>query len=303
MRMRRPGRRRARRLLAIATLLVAVTGLRPSPALATTAASTTPATLPTVHGGAVLDGFGGVHPFGGLPLDTAGAPYWAGWDIARSLVVRADGSGGWELDGWGGIHSFGAAPPIAGSAYWQGWDIARALVVSSTDADGIADGRQGYVLDGWGGIHPFGGAPDIGGPPYIPGHDVARGLEVHRSGLGVPDGGWVLDVDGSIHAFGAAPAVAGSPSPSAPVWQALHASAGVLYAVPKWGSISLLGTGLSPYWDGYADWGAWDILRDVVLVGATDPTVVAQPVSAAAVPTAGPPSTASAGSIPSAGWP
>jgi uncharacterized protein YvpB len=279
--LRRPGRRRARRLLAIATLLVAVSVLRPSAALAAVSPSTT-VPAPTVHGGAVLDGFGGVHPFGGLALDTTGAPYWAGWDIARSLVVRADGSGGWELDGFGGIHSFGAAPAITGPAYWQGWDIARALVVSSTDANGIADGRQGYVLDGWGGIHPFGGAPGIGAPPYTPGRDVARGLEIHRDLQGVPDGGWVLDAGGGIHAFGAAPAVAGSPSPSAPVWQALHASAGVLYAVPRWGVISALGAGLSPYWDGYADWGAWDILRDIVVVGAADPTVVAQPVSAAA---------------------
>ena len=280
MRTRPPAGRRARCLLAIATALAAVTALRPSAALSATPA--TPATVAPANGGAVLDGYGGLHPFGGLALDTAGAPYWSGWDIARSLVLRADGSGGWELDGWGGIHAFGAAAPVTSPVYWQGQDIARALAVSSTDAAGLADGRQGYVLDGHGGLHPWGGAPDIGAPPATPGRDVARGLELHRSALGVPDGGWVLDVDGSIHAFGAAPPVVGSPSPAAPVWQALHSDAGVLYAVPKWGQISVLGVGLAPYWNGYADWGSWDILRDVVLLGAADPSVTAQPVSAEA---------------------
>ncbi len=265
----------------MAVALAAVTALRPIPALA---ADPTAAPVPVVapHGGAVLDGYGGIHPFGGLSLDTAGAPYWSGWDIARSLVVLPDGSGGWELDGWGGIHAFGSAPAIQSPVYWPGWDIARAMVASSTNADGVPDGRQGYVLDGYGVIHPWGGAPSIGTPPYTPGRDVARGLELDYGAAGVPDGGWVLDVDGSIHAFGAAPAVSGSVSPTAPVWEALHASGGVLYAVPKWGEVSALGQGLAPYWDGYTDWGSWDILRDLVLVNATDPVAAVQPVSAAA---------------------
>jgi hypothetical protein len=35
-------------------------------------------------GGYTLDGYGGVHPFGGAPaLDNH--PYWGGWDIATGL--------------------------------------------------------------------------------------------------------------------------------------------------------------------------------------------------------------------------
>ncbi|HEY0409077.1 MAG TPA: hypothetical protein VGE42_02305 [Candidatus Dormibacteraeota bacterium] len=286
MRTPRTGWRRARCLLATATVLAAVTAHRPGPRLATTVApaiAPVAVVVPAVHGGAVLDGFGGVHPFGGLALDTTGAPYWRGWDIARSLVVRADGGGGWELDGWGGIHAFGSATAVAAPTYWPQWDIGRAMVVSSTDAAGLADGRQGYVLDGWGGLHAWGGAPAIGTPAYTPGRDLARGLELHRDALGTPDGGWVLDAGGGIRAFGAAPAARGAVSPSAPVWQALHAAGGGgLYAVPRWGAISVLGIGVAPYWGGYADWGSWDILRDLVLVGASNPQAVAQPVSSAA---------------------
>src|SRR5579872_5517332 len=134
----RPQARPARSLLAIAAVLAAVSALRPSAALAAAVTPSTPAPVPAVHGGAVLDGYGGIHPFGGLVLDTTGMPYWSGWDIARSLTVRADGSGGWELDGWGGIHAFGSAAPVSSPVYWQSWDIARALVVSSTDATGLA---------------------------------------------------------------------------------------------------------------------------------------------------------------------
>ncbi|HEY2705215.1 MAG TPA: C39 family peptidase [Candidatus Dormibacteraeota bacterium] len=284
MRTSPPGWRRGRRLLAIATVLAAMTSLRPDPGLAATAPV---APVAAVHGGAVLDGFGGLHPFGGLALNTSGSTYWNGWDIARSLALRADGSGGWVLDGFGGIHPFGAAAPVSGAPYWSGWDIARAVVVTSTDAAGVADGRQGYVLDGFGGVHPWGGAPVIGAPPYTAGQDRARGLEIHHDALGVPDGGWVLDAAGTVHAFGAAPPPAAAPSPAAPVWQALHASGAALYAVPRWGVVSTLGPGISPFWDGYADWGSWDILRDLVLVGAPNPLTVAQPVSSAASATLG----------------
>src|SRR5205823_7655765 len=65
------------------------------------------------HGGVILDGYGGLHAFGGMLLNFAFAPYWNGWDIARAVVVRADGLGGWTLDAWGGIHAWGAAAGIA----------------------------------------------------------------------------------------------------------------------------------------------------------------------------------------------
>jgi hypothetical protein len=115
-------------------------------------------TLPVSSGapttGFVLDGYGGLHSFGGPLTETAGASghRW-GWDIARDFAFLPNGNGGLVLDGYGGLHPFwvnGSSQPIVvtGSARW-GWDIARKLVI-------FPDGSGGYVLDGWGGIHPFG---------------------------------------------------------------------------------------------------------------------------------------------------
>ena len=123
--------RKAYPALAAALLLAGLVQLEmPTPAHA----------APSATGGVTLDGYGGIHPFGGLNLNTASAPYWGGFDIARAVVLRQDGSGGWTLDGYGGIHAFGAAPAIQTPAYW-GWDIARAFVVTSRDANGVLDGR------------------------------------------------------------------------------------------------------------------------------------------------------------------
>src|SRR2546430_127691 len=245
---------------------------RPSPAHA----------APSATGGVTLDGYGGIHPFGGLNLNTASAPYWGGFDIARAIMLRQDGSGGWTLDGYGGIHAFGAAPAIQTPAYW-GWDIARAFVVTSRDANGVLDGRQGYVLDGYGGAHPWGGAPALSAP--YPGRDVTRGLEVHFDGTGKPDGGWSMDWRGRITAFGAAPVLPATGLPRAPIFQQLHGTASGGYVVPKWGVITTYGSGISPYWSGYSDWGSWDILRDLVLVNPSNPSPTAQPSSAAAAST------------------
>src|SRR5439155_12890199 len=41
-----------------------------------------------------------------VPLTPVGGPYWPGWDIARGVAVRLDGTGGLVLDGWGGLHPF-----------------------------------------------------------------------------------------------------------------------------------------------------------------------------------------------------
>ena len=80
--------------------------------------------------GYVLDGWGGIHPYGNAPAATGGA-YWQGWDIARG-VAAAGASGGEVVDGWGGVHPFwtsGAAsqnPPQV-SGYWPGTDRARGI--------------------------------------------------------------------------------------------------------------------------------------------------------------------------------
>jgi hypothetical protein len=74
--------------------------------------------------GYTLDGFGGVHGFGGQP-DPAVSVYWGGWDIARGIDLAADGQGGNVVDGFGGVHPFGRAQATTMTEYWQGWDIAR----------------------------------------------------------------------------------------------------------------------------------------------------------------------------------
>jgi uncharacterized protein YvpB len=233
------------------------------------------------HGGVILDGWGGLHPFG-VGLDTRGSRWWSGWDIARAVSIRPDGSGGWTLDGFGGIHNFGLASPVATPAYWSGWDIARAIVITSKDVDGLPDGRQGYLLDGFGGVHAWGGAPKLSGWPYSQNDDRWRGLEIHYNANGLPDGGWELDRAGQVVSFGAAPAVNVSGLPQAPVMQQLHMAGAGGYVVGKWGTVRTWGQGVSPYWSGYSDWGAWDIMRDLVLINPTNPAPTPQPASAAA---------------------
>jgi len=193
---------------------------------------------PSGPGGWTLDGWGGVHAWGGAPetgtsplwrgwaiardvaLDASGrgyvldgwgglhpvggapqvrvGPYWSGWDIARAVVVNPAGPGGWILDGWGAVQPFGGARALRYTAYWRGWDIARDLVVTS-------DGEGGYVLDGWGGIHPVGAAPPVSRSAYWKGSDLARAIALEPAG----GGGWVLDGWGGLHPFGGAPALRG----------------------------------------------------------------------------------------------
>ena len=142
-----------------------------------------------------LDGWGGVHPFGGAPRVRAPA-YWSGWDITRDMALRPDGVSGYVLDGYGGIHPFGAAPSVGPHAYWPGWDIARDIVLR-------ADGVSGYTLDGYGGIHPFGGAPPVGPHAYWSGWDIAREIVLRADGVS----GYTLDGWGGVHPFGGAPRV------------------------------------------------------------------------------------------------
>jgi spore germination protein YaaH len=158
------------------------------------------------QGGLVLDGFGGLHPYGTAPAAGLTA-YWPNWDIARDVAILPDGSGGYVLDGYGGLHPFGlgghAAPPAAtGYAYWGGWDIARKLVL-------LPGGAGGYVMDGWGGLHPFA----VGSNPQPPGAtgfaywknwDIARGIVL------IPNStmGYTLDGFGGVHPFNGAPQIA-----------------------------------------------------------------------------------------------
>ncbi|MBV8527688.1 MAG: C39 family peptidase [Candidatus Dormibacteraeota bacterium] len=246
-------------------------------------------------GGVTLDGYGGLHTFGGYPLNNSGASYWPGWDIAQALVLQPQGVGGWTLDGDGGIHAFGGAQGISDEPYWQGWDIARDVVMTSRDTHGNIDGRQGYVLDGWGGVHAFGGAPQLATPQYWEGWDIARGLDVHLSSSGTPDGVLVIDAYGGLHYSGAYPQV------TAPAYhdgqetyeRMQRTSDGHLYAVTHFGIAVSLGSedittapwpspSLAPHWSGYADWGVWDIIRDVALGRTDNGSISPQPLSLAA---------------------
>ena len=206
-------------------------------------------------GGVLLDGFGGLHPFGGYPLNGSGAPYWAGWDIARSLQLVPGGGGGWELDGFGGIHPFGGAPSLGTSPYWAGWDIARSLVVYM----GPNGQFQGYELDGFGGIHPLNGAPALSGAPYWSGFDVARGLVLSFDSNGVPNGGMTLDAWGGLHPFGSF-STAGlnlNYYSGHDVYLHLEEVSGIPYAVGVYGVVTPLvsSSDFSANWSGYPDWG------------------------------------------------
>src|SRR5581483_4526533 len=148
--------------------------------------------------GAVLDGYGGLHPFG-VTTSFTGGPYWSGWDIARDFAFLPTGSGGYLLDGYGGLHPFAVKgkpmpPAIYGAAYFRGQDIAKRVVIFS-------DGTGGYVLDGFGALHPYGiGRPAPAVPKttgYWPGWDIANDVVL------VPGthSGYVLDGYGALHPF------------------------------------------------------------------------------------------------------
>lgn len=148
--------------------------------------------------GAVLDGWGGLHPYGASLTVTTSA-YWPGWDIARDFAFLPDGSGGYVLDAYGGLHPFSVngkpMPPAASiDSYWPHWDIARKVVIFS-------DGTGGYVLDGFGGVHPFGigtaRPPAVQLTAYWPGWDIANDIAL----IPGTHSGYVLDGWGGLHSF------------------------------------------------------------------------------------------------------
>ncbi|MCL4294020.1 MAG: S8 family serine peptidase [Acidimicrobiia bacterium] len=181
-------------------------------------------------GGYVLDGWGGLHAFGiggnPKPPPVSGAPYWPGWDIARSLVLLSDGTGGYVLDGWGGVHRIsvgGSAlpPPVAGVGYTRGRDLARGLAVVDAASGGLELLGSGRLVpfrvgDGVAAASPRGG-------PYWGAWDIARSVAL----LPGSAGGYVLDGWGGVHpvALGAA---AAPPRPTgAPYWRGWDIARGV----------------------------------------------------------------------------
>ena len=131
-------------------------------------------------GGYVLDGFGGVQPFG---IGTAAPPkpiltdYWPGWDIAHDFALIPGTHSGYVMDGYGGVHPFAppgqTMPPNLQNAYAPGKDIARSiwLLPASTLAQ-----PEGYLLDGYGGLHALGPVPGVVTPAPYWGYDITRCL-------------------------------------------------------------------------------------------------------------------------------
>jgi CHAP domain len=207
-------------------------------------------------GGLVLDGYGGLHPWGSAaPVPQAVS--WPRWDIARGVAVQTGAAGGYVLDGYGGVHPFGAAPPVTTSASWPGWDIARSIALRP-------DGVSGYVLDGWGGIHPFGGAPPVTRSVYWSGWDIARSIALR------PDGrsGYVLDGWGGVHAFGGAPAIA--TTAYWPRWDiarglALRSDGSSGWVVDGWNGLHAVGGAPAATSTGY--FPGQDVARGIVTAG------------------------------------
>ena len=167
-----------------------------------------PAATASQPQGYTMDGFGGLHPFGGAPAPHFSA-YWPNWDIAKRMVLLGDGTGGYVMDGFGGLHPFAVGsnpmpPAITNFGYWPNWNIARdiALLPGSTAAN-----VSGMTIDGWGGVHPFGNASAVSGFAYWPGWDIARTIRLSPLSTPSKPQGWVMDGFGGLHPFGGAPAV------------------------------------------------------------------------------------------------
>jgi outer membrane protein assembly factor BamB len=221
-----------------------------------------PGSPPPAPTGYTVDGWGGVHAYGGAPAVSVSA-YWPGWDIARGVVVRRDGTGhvngGYVADAWGGVHPFGGAPAVDASSYWPGWNIARSLALDPCIGGVVA----GDVVDGWGGLHPF---AQVGSPrPATPqptatwiGADMVRGVAV--TGLGQ---GLVLDAFGGIHPYGGAPNVF-----STGYWFGWNVARGISlipgtaqgFVVDAFGGLHGFG-GAPASIAGTAYWPGWDIAR------------------------------------------
>jgi len=165
--------------------------------------------LPDATGGYLLDGWGGLHPFGAA-VTTPSAGYWPNWDIARDIVLLPSSTAvapqGYVLDGWGGLHPFGGAPATYGGGYWPNWDIAKRAVL-------LSDGTGGYILDGWGGLHGFAVGnnpmPPAVASAFWPGWNIARDLTLTPGSTASNLSGVTLDGFGGVHPFGSAGAVQG----------------------------------------------------------------------------------------------
>jgi len=85
------------------------------------ATSTSPA-------GYVVDGWGGLHPFG-VAAVVSGSGYWPGQDLVRGAAAWPQAGpgtpGGWVLRADGSLYRFGSAPAVAGPTF--GGSLGRGL--------------------------------------------------------------------------------------------------------------------------------------------------------------------------------
>jgi hypothetical protein len=116
--------------------------------------------------GYVLDGYGGVWPFGGAPGIPQSA-YWRGWDIARGIALTSTGSGGYVVDGYNGLHPIGDATAAQSTGYFPGQDVARGVLALGNGA--------GYTVTAWGNVRPFGSAPPVTVGAWFA-NPIARGI-------------------------------------------------------------------------------------------------------------------------------
>jgi hypothetical protein len=204
-------------------------------------------------GGYVLDGFGGLHPFGingaGAPARPTNAAYWPGWDIARDVALVPTNprnpdsapAGGFVLDGYGGLHYFqisAGKPAITGAPYWPNFDIARGIIIL-TDSSGY---HGGFIVDAWGGLHSFkinGTSPPAVVPPYayFPGRAIEQGGSAVPGSSAQLGGAFTLDGFGGLHAFkiGSGPAPAYAATKGAPYWPGRDIARGVSIRARKQG--------------------------------------------------------------------
>src|SRR5439155_1305587 len=129
-----------------------------------------------------LDGFGGVHPFGGA-REIFGSAQWTA-DIARGLVLTTARNGlfvqGYTLDYSGGIHPFGGAPAISASAVWPGHDMADSIVAWT----GAKQDAPGGWVHGHGAI--YNSALNIPGQTTVVNHNPSAAWIAEQVSAGHP---------------------------------------------------------------------------------------------------------------------
>ena len=116
-------------------------------------------------GGYELDGYGGLHRFGGAPRFVASA-YWPGWDIARGVVL-VEGEGDRDL-----LHTWWTS-----SATGSGQDAPDSLAIAIASVGG--DKNFGFViraLEDW--RVPWAIVAD--GPVLSPDHEMSLQLQLSR---------------------------------------------------------------------------------------------------------------------------